>query len=701
MSQSGHQSWQYIMGDWLAAMIPGANINDYTQPPTTAHIAWTRPINFGGVGGQPLAIDSGGDNYYSYLSYEGMFQPPIIMHGRLYYNTPNPPEYGFQCVDLLTGEQIWYNNGTQDPLATQQLGFGFAKQNYPQLSFGQELDYESPNQHGLISYLWVTYTLANGSNVWAMYDPFSGNWICDIVGVPAGAAIFGASSTITDQIGSYLIFSFSPDFKTVTVWNSTQCIQNTNPSLSVANGYWMWRPPLGGIVSANSGLTIYNTTGVPAAFQQTTIGFFGPSNSMGLSLLGIDKQNQIAVYSNATALLGMASFPTPNAIASMGISIAPDSMGQYKWSKIIPYPPGNVTLLSGFVGEGVYSLFIKELTQWITFSSTTGEQLWTSPSEVSLHSYGVTGGIYNGVLYSGDSIGEGGVIYAYDITNGNLLWQTTPTSMGNNGYWDYVPMSVGTFAAGNIYWYGSEHSPGPSLEPGFKIGAVNATTGEPLWNITFWNAGGGFGAGIPIADGYMTALNAYDNQIYAFGKDATSITMQQPLTAAGQRPIVTGRIIDLSPGTKQTAIAMRFPQGVPVVSDKDQTAWMEYVYMQNPEPTDVTGVPIILTFVDSNGNAHVDTVMTDATGAFSYSVPSDMVPIEGKYTITASFSGSGAYWPSKTQTTLLMGSEAAPTPTATPPSSLADLYFVPAIVGLAVLIIIIGVIVVLLLLRKR
>ena len=83
-----------------------------------------------------------------------MFTPPIIMNGQLYYNTPNPPEYGFVDVDLATGQQVWYQNGTaawaglphdSNPI---QIGFGFAKQNYPQLSFGQELDYESPNQAG-------------------------------------------------------------------------------------------------------------------------------------------------------------------------------------------------------------------------------------------------------------------------------------------------------------------------------------------------------------------------------------------------------------------------------------------------------------------------------------------------------------------------------------------------------------------------
>ena len=145
-------------------------------------------------------------------------------------------------------------------------------------------------------------------------------------------------------------------------------------------------------------------------------------------------------------------------------------------------------------------------------------------------------------------------IYAYEITTGNMLWQTTPISMGNTGYWDYVPMSIGTFAAGNIYWYGSEHSPGPNLESGFKIGAINASTGEQIWNITFWYSGGGIGRGIPIASQYMTLLNAYDNQIYCFGRGPTATKLQTPITevASGQGLVIQGAVMDTSPGTKQT-----------------------------------------------------------------------------------------------------------------------------------------------------
>ena len=63
---------------------------------------------------------------------------------------------------------------------------------------------------------------------------------------------------------------------------------------------------------------------------------------------------------------------------------------------------------------------------------------------------------------------------------------------------------------------------------------------------------------------------------------------------------------------------MDFPNGVPVVSDASESAWMEYVYMQKPEPTNVIGVPVTLSVIDSNGNQRqIGTATTDASGTFA------------------------------------------------------------------------------------
>jgi len=703
VSQSGHTSWDYITGDWLAINQIGSNFNDYTQSPTTANIAWTKPITFGGVAGNTGAIATGGDNYYTGLSYEGKFAPPIIMGGQLYYNILTPPEYGFVDVNLQTGQQVWYQNST----GPFQLGFGFAGQSYPQLSMGQELDYESPNQHGTIDYLWSIWTAANGSSVWSMFDAFTGNWICNLWNVPASSAMFGASSLITDPSGSFIIYTANLLAKTFSVWNSTKTLQDTYPSNSVtvaANGYWMWRPPLGGQVDASVGTTVYNITGtLPAAATATVMTMFGPGSAA--SLLYLDKADQLAIYSTAAAILGETSYPTPASYTQFAISTNPATMGQVVWSQAYPWPTGNITLEGGALGNGVFTLFQKETTLWMGYSATTGALLWTSAaSEVSNHMYGASANIYNGVLYSSDSIGEGGTVYAYNTTTGALLWSYKAPSMGYTGYWDNLPTTIGAFASGNAYWYGMEHSPGPNLEAGFMLGDMNATNGAPIWNITFWDAAGMLG-GTALADGYLIAENGYDNQIYSFGMGPTATTVETPLSGVtlGQSLMIQGSELDISAGTTQSSIAARFPNGVAAVSDASMTPYMEYVYMQNPIPSNTTGVPVDITIIDPNGNYHdLGTVTSDASGHYSFDYNTATVNVPGTYMVIATFHGTNAYWPSYSESNFVVNPAPAATtaPTATP-TSVANMYFVPAIAGLFVVIIVVAIVLALLMLRKK
>jgi hypothetical protein len=416
----------------------------------------------------------------------------------------------------------------------------------------------------------------------------------------------------------------------------------------------------------------------------------------------MDTEDQIAIYGNATATLGESAYPTNNAYALVGINIHPGQIGQVKWSQVYSMPAGNLTLNSGFMGSGVFTLFQKETCLWMGFSATTGQQLWTTTkAEVSNHMYGVSGGIYKGVLYSGDSIGEGGTIYAYNATTGALLWNVTSPSMGFTGYWPNIPMGISTFASGVIFWYGSEHSPGPTLEPGFKIGAMNATNGLQIWNITFWSAGGGFAAGIAVADGYAVALNAYDNQIYAFGKGPTATTAETPLAAItmGQSLVIQGTVTDISAGTQQSAIAARFPNGVAAVSDNSQTAWMEYVYMQNPRPSNALGVPVSITVIDPNNNVYdLGSATSDSSGHYSFTVTPSMTPVPGTYTVIAAFGGSNSYWPSYAESTFVVD----PAPTASPPIEFPQpIDNTLTIVAMGIVLLIAIAIVGILLLRKK
>lgn len=144
--------------------------------------------------------------------------------------------------------------------------------------------------------------------------------------------------------------------------------------------------------------------------------------------------------------------------------------------------------------------------------------------------------------------------------------------------------------------------------------------------------------------------------------------------------------MDIAAGTMQNEQAARFPNGVPAVSDESMSDWMEYVYMQRPRPSDVTGVDVVISVLDPNNNCYeVATATSDANGFFKTSfVP--LVP--GDYTVIATFKGSEGYWGSSAETGISV--ESAPAATAAPtasPASAADLYFVPVSAGMIVAIV--------------
>jgi len=72
------------------------------------------------------------------------------------------------------------------------------------------------------------------------------------------------------------------------------------------------------------------------------------------------------------------------------------------------------------------------------------------------------------------------------------------------------------------------------------------------------------------------------------------------------------------------------------------------------------------------------------------------------YTVYASFAGSESYWPSHAITAFAVD-PAAPTTTPAPTQaqSAADMYFIPATAALFILVAIIGIVIIILVLKKR
>ena len=243
--------------------------------------------------------------------------------------------------------------------------------------------------------------------------------------------------------------------------------------------------------------------------------------------------------------------------------------------------------------------------------------------------------------------------------------------------------------------YTTEHSPSVPLRRDAHIWCIDLTTGKQLWADACWSNG------IAAADGYLVSLNLFDNQIYCFGKGPSATTVEAPKTSIemGKSVIISGMVTDISAGTEQTELATRFPNGVPAVSDDNQSAWMEYVYMKRSRPTDATGVPVTLSVVDPNNNQRdIGSTTSNADGFFTFNWTPD---IAGQYTVYATFDGSKSYWPSHSVTSFAVD-EATPTAspvpvTAQPPT---DMYILGAAIAIIIAIAIVGVVLALLI-KKR
>jgi hypothetical protein len=147
--------------------------------------------------------------------------------------------------------------------------------------------------------------------------------------------------------------------------------------------------------------------------------------------------------------------------------------------------------------------------------------------------------------------------------------------------------------------------------------------------------------------------------------------------------------MDVSPGTQQDNLKMRFSKGVPAVSDESMSEWMLYVYKQFARPMDTTGVEVTVFAQQGEDNViDIGKVKSDANGRFSiaWTPPADAT---GEWDIYAYFSGSASYYGSyaKTEAAVFAAPEVPP-PAEIPPygwyiaGAAAAIIIAVAIVGL-------------------
>jgi hypothetical protein len=619
---------------------------------------------------------------------------------------------GWVAVDLQTGQTLWTDNAANYGGGSPQHTALTASGAVTILACGQLLDYVSPNQYGVSAYLWSSgNTAATGTPVgitstgttWNMFDAMTGTYILSIVN---GSAMTLTEDQGGDLIGYYVNSSTANAYHapTLNMWNSTWCIQNYDNITAYAGGLaypmyinqWEWRPIQGSQIPFSDGIM----WSMPL-----------PTNISGVPLpatLGISAVNSGVLVMSATTYNtgGGSSSSSGGATAyqagwQIEAGFSADT-GAQLW--IVNRTETPFTLLSGpssfLDGCGVYVV-----VDWETFTATgysdyTGAQLWTTvfPNANPYDADAFSGMVANGTVYF---YGLGGDVYAMNILTGAILWHYNTGSAGYNtpyGIWPiWLTNSHPEVIADGVLFITEGHEYSPPLFRGAQEVTLNLTNGQPIWSILGFNVAGCSA----ISDGVLIALNGYDNQIYGYGMGPSSTTVTAPnIGVTTATPVtITGTVTDISAGSQQNAVTANFPHGLPCVSDASQSAWMEYVYEQQPMPTNVTGVPVTLSVVDSNGNYRtIGTTTSNVYGTYSLTWTPD---IQGNYTVIASFAGSGSYYGSSAATAFYAS---APAPTASPYPTITlpptEMYIAAAAAAI-IIAIAIGFAITILMLRKR
>jgi hypothetical protein len=740
------RDWYVLLGDYLggaANKYPagyGGNTEKYIYGvgPESAHILWTKPLYQGGL------MDAYFENIgYATSHYQGISFSPIIMGGKIYYSYPDTGHstQGYLCVDLYSGETLYYENASFTP------------------SRGQIYNYDSPNQHGGYSYLWqtgiagffgggtpvtieheivqiprakltanvkrlptqygsvetfnLTETPVEMGTVWEMLDGYTGTHVCYIANVStSGTQVYGKDGSIL----YYNIADLVPgpgESRYLQIWNSSH---GTMVSSQNGTGAWQWRP-MGGTFGGSDaylGGVAYNYVHDGQDFFSLNVSvpsLAGPINA---------RSNQTAsirvIREGEYMIVGTTGINDPTGIAPcwmMGISLEPGHEGAKLWENTFT-PPYADEWAEGFFGAGLGLDDVYPEDEVITFADRvtlkrygydmmTGEKLWETESEGQMNYYGMMTNYYEGLILAAGWSGE---VIAYNVTTGEKEWVYTASNVGFESPYGNYPINFVGIADGKIYTLTGEHSITQPMYRGPNLRCINATDGTEVWSMLNFGANGGASLGgtyVWLAEGKVVGINFLDNQIYCIGKgnSATSVTASPKVSVHGTQVMVEGTVTDNTPtGRRNTNDLVDFTlKGTPAISDEDMSAWMEYLFQQQAYPADAKGVEVVLTVVDPNNNVYeIGRTTSDLTGNFGFAFE-PLVP--GTYQITATFEGSRSYGGSCATTYLTV--EEAPAATAVPtppPASVADMYLIPSVAGIIVAIVVVGIVLILMLRRR-
>ncbi|XHH09356.1 MAG: PQQ-binding-like beta-propeller repeat protein [Candidatus Bathyarchaeia archaeon] len=669
------REWWSVAGSWLAK--PNSLLAPYNDGPETAHILWN--MNIGDTSGGLMGGDSGDHGYGIGDAYEGKFSGAVIIDGRLIYNVMGSPFYStvptqeVRCVDLHTGEIFWSRQLNNNPTL--------------RVAFAQNLYWDCLNYRGGFSYIFATAAQPDRSTTLMAFEVETGNWVFNYTNYPSTANYYGPNGEILKYSISNIGNSTNPNYRLLR-WNSSYVVMQGRTGMSESWGSAVqgttWDANRGYDVNVSIPASVASFGNILYAFPNDRVIGGNVSNS-GVTLWGLSLQPG----HEGSVLFGPKTWNAPAVWKDLTVVGSIAQAGWCAWSND-PY-------------VGVY--WTKENRQGYAFSLATGDYMWTCEEQDYKDAWSDTVSASFGpdkiiAFNKFISASVSGIVYCYDVNTGKLEWTYeaedtyTESYLGNT--WWLAPL----FATDGMVYFGSlEHS---ALDPkprGTPFFALDAETGEVVFRADGLFRQTRWGGRAIIGDSIIATMDTYDQQIYGIGKGPSKTTVTAPATAAmaGTQMVIQGSVTDISPGTNDASIQMRFPNGVAAVADASQSDWMLYVYKQFEQPMTVTGVPVSIDAVDPNGNyIHLGDATSDSSGTFSLVYAPETA---GLYTVYATFGGSAAYYSSYAQTAMVVQA-AASTPTPSTQQSTVEQYFVPAIGAIIAVVVIMGILS-LLLLRKR
>ncbi|PVX23220.1 MAG: hypothetical protein CW716_12635, partial [Candidatus Bathyarchaeum sp.] len=628
------REWSRITGNWLEVHENVGNRyapnNEYA--PETAHILWARPLSKGGLAG-------GAQGHHGYSegdAYEGLYQNDIIIGGKLYYNLLNtrtqgvlPPEsQEVVAVDLHTGEVDW-----QKPLQTPDGSIR-------NLAFGQQMFWDAFNHHAVYSYLWST-----AGSTWHAFDPFTGDWSYSIENVPSGTRVHGPN-------GELLVYTINIDGGWMSLWNN---VKTVNPQDYGNSNDGSWGRNIG--LDAEYSDRVYDAE--RGMVWNVSIPDLPPLSAFYSTLIMEDR----IIGSNTGNIFGGPQ-TDPEFWA---LSLQPGHEGTLMWRE--PWTPPVADLWVHFtpnfqpsLEDGVFIVQAKETGQNWGFDIDSGEEIWgpTDPlpdiataTNLYFPRWGQAVGSDGIVVLGG---GMGGVLRGHEIATGKELWEYEFPDEYKEILWSTNWPAVPQFVAdGKVYVAHQEHSPLDPKPRGAPFVVLDLETGTEVFTADGMFRSTRWGGQAIIGDSIMAAMDTYDQRVYAVGRGPSAIAVEKPQAVAemGSAVTIQGTVMDVSPGTQDAATKLRFPYGVPAVSDAGQSEWMLYVYKNYERPMDAIGVTVKVEVIAPSGNPESMDATSDSYGNWALG----FCPEEtGTYTIVATFEGSKAYYGS-TQTTYLTVAE--------------------------------------------